>query len=384
MNNICLDDESAAQGQSFHWKIDNSASLPAVKIDLFGFVGGDGCFISGFNESDFVKQFRKIDSKRPIDISINSFGGLVYTGLAIYNLLKSHRGKINIRVEGAAMSAATLITSVPNATVTMPRGAMMMIHRVSVNAAGNADDLKKSSDELIKLEENLIDIYEQKCGKSRDEIRQKINNETYFTAKEAVEFGLADQMDEDSQVSNLKTPQGIFINGLSVDAKFLQHVPADFFTEVAQAPENTKNPRKEEKTMDLAQLRAQYPDLVATLQSEAEQKGAEKERNRIQALDELALSGHSDLLNAAKADPTITPEAFAVQLIKAEKTKKTAIQKQMTEDASDLNGIDSAANTGFETPDFKSAQEKQTANENDQKELDACIQAAAAQFNKHR
>ena len=376
MNNICREDESAAQGQSFHWKIDNSASLPAVKIDLFGFVGGDSLFIRGFNESDFVKQFRKIDSKRPIDISINSFGGLVYTGLAIYNLLKSHRGKINIRVEGAAMSAATLITSVPNATVTMPRGAMMMIHRVSVNAAGNADDLKKSADELIKLEENLIDIYEQKCGRSRDEIRQKINNETYFTAKEAVEFGLADQMDEDSQVSNLKTPQGIFINGLSVDAKFLQHVPADFFTEVAQAPDQTNNPLKEEKPMDLAELRAQYPDLVATLQTEAERKGAENERRRIQALDELAISGHTDLLNAAKADPTITPEAFAVQLIKAEKAKKSTIQNQMVEDASALKGIDCAANTGFETSNAKSAQD----HEAEENELKALVEAGASQF----
>lgn len=113
--------ETTDQKQEFHWKIENSAKLPAVKIDLYGYVGGSGDgFIKGFNSSEFVKEFRKIDSSRPIDISINSFGGQVYTGLSIYNLLKTHKGRINIRVDGAAMSAATIITSVPNATVTMP------------------------------------------------------------------------------------------------------------------------------------------------------------------------------------------------------------------------------------------------------------------------
>lgn len=376
--------ETTDQKQEFHWKIENSAKLPAVKIDLYGYVGGSGDgFIKGFNSSEFVKEFRKIDSSRPIDISINSFGGQVYTGLSIYNLLKTHKGKINIRVDGAAMSAATIITSVPNATVTMPLGAMMMIHRMSVFADGNADDLRKAADELVHLEENVIDIYAQKCGKDRDEIRKKINAESFFTAKEAVEFGLADAVDETSQVKNIKSPTGCFINGLPVDSKYFEHAPADFFTAVAQAPaENTNPPPKKETKMDLAQLKAEFPDLVASLQAEAVQQGVENEKKRIHALEELALAGHSDLLEQAKADSSITPEMFAVQLVKAEKAKKAKIQNSIAEDAADLKNVQVDPNLGFETADAKAQQNKQAENENDEQEREALVKAAAAQFNK--
>lgn len=59
------------QSKEFHWKIENSAKLPTVKIDLYGYVGGSQEYEDGFNETEFAKQFRKIDSNRQIDISIN-------------------------------------------------------------------------------------------------------------------------------------------------------------------------------------------------------------------------------------------------------------------------------------------------------------------------
>ena len=74
--------------------------------------------------------------------------------------------------------------------------------------------------------------------------------------------------------------------------------------------------------MDLAQLKAEYPDLIASLQAEAVKQGVENEKKRIHALEELALAGHSDLLEQAKADSSITPEMFAVQLVKAEQYRR--------------------------------------------------------------
>lgn len=216
------------QSKEFHWKIENSAKLPTVKIDLYGYVGGSQEYEDGFNETEFAKQFRKIDSNRQIDISINSFGGSVFTALAIYNLLKTHQGKINIRVDGAAMSAATIITSIPNATVTMPLGSMMMIHEVSSFAMGSARQMQKAAEDIRKIEDNIIDIYAAKCGKDPKDIREKVEAESYFNAKEAVEFGLADLVDESSSVKNLRTPTNVLINGLPADSKYFEHAPADF------------------------------------------------------------------------------------------------------------------------------------------------------------
>ena len=337
----------------------------------------------GFNETEFAKQFRKIDSNRQIDISINSFGGSVFTALAIYNLLKTHQGKINIRVDGAAMSAATIITSIPNATVTMPLGSMMMIHEVSSFAMGSARQMQKAAEDIRKIEDNIIDIYAAKCGKDPKDIREKVEAESYFNAKEAVEFGLADLVDESSSVKNLRTPTNVLINGLPADSKYFEHAPADFFTAVAQAPaDNVNPPAKKEAKMDLAQLKAEYPDLIASLQAEAVKQGVENEKKRIHALEELALAGHSDLLEQAKADSSITPEMFAVQLVKAEKAKKAKIQNSIAEDAADLKNVQVDSNLGFETADAKAQQDKRTQNEKDEQEREALVKAAAAQFNK--
>ena len=102
----------------------------------------------------------------------------------------------------------------------------------------------------------------------------------------------------------------------------------------------------------------------------------------IREAEELALAGHSDLLEQAKADSSITPEMFAVQLVKAEKAKKAKIQNSIAEDAADLKNVQVDSNLGFETADAKAQQAKQTQNEKDEQERDALVKAAAAQFNK--
>ena len=134
--------------------------------------------------------------------------------------------------------------------------------------------------------------------------------------------------------------------------------------------------------MDLAQLKAEFPDLVASLQAQAVQQGVENEKKRIQALEELALAGHSDLLEQAKADSSMTPEMFAVQLVKAEKTKKAKIQSNIEQDAADLKNVKTDSNLGFETSDAKAQQNQQEQNEKDEQEREALVKAAAAQFNK--
>ena len=138
--------------------------------------------------------------------------------------------------------------------------------------------MQKTAEDIRKLEENLIEIYAAKCGKDPKDIRQKIEAETYFNAKEAVEYGLADVVDESSSVKNLRTPTNVLINGLPADSKYFEHAPADFFTAVAQAPaDNVNPPPKKESKMDLAQLKAEYPDLIASLQAEAVKQGVEND-----------------------------------------------------------------------------------------------------------
>lgn len=342
-----------------------------ASLDLFGYVGGskDDPWGRGFNESEFLDDFRKIPSDSALDISINSFGGAVYTGLSIYSLLKAHKGPITFRIDGAAMSAATIITSVPGAKVVMPRGAMMMIHKVSSVAIGTTDDMRKAVDDMEKLEENLINIYVEKTGRTVDEIKEKVNAETFFTAEEAVEFGLADEIDETTEVKNTASGGFVMLNGLKADSRFFANAPKGFIN--AEQPKASAV-QKEVHKMNLETLKAEHPDLVQAIRNEAIAEGAEQERARIQAIEDIAIVGHEDLVNAAKFDGKTTAEALAVQILKADKARGAQMLTARMKDAKALEGIDPEGNEGLNPKAEEKA--KQDA------EMKAVIEAGARAF----
>lgn len=315
-------------------------------IDLFGYVGGSKDWNDGFNEEDFLKEIREIPADNELEIAINSFGGSVYTALSIYTLLKAHKGAITFRVDGAAMSAATIITSVPGAKVVMPKGAMMMIHKVSSIAMGNVDDFRKAADDMEKLEDNILSIYAEKTGKEVEEIRPVVDAETYFTAAEAVEFGLADEIDDAKTVENKMVGDIVMVNGLEVDAKVFERAPQGFINKAdmpkASAIHNQAD--KEEKPMTLEQLKAEHPELVDAIRAE----GAENERARIKAIEEVAVAGHAEMVQSAKFDELMTAEQLAVAILKAEKAKKENILNNRAADAEDLSDVtNTAGNEGI-------------------------------------
>lgn len=342
-----------------------------ASLDLFGYVGGskDDPWGRGFNESEFLDDFRKIPSDSALDISINSFGGAVYTGLSIYSLLKAHKGPITFRVDGAAMSAATIITSVPGAKVIMPRGSMMMIHKVSSVAIGTTDDMRKAADDMEKLEENLINIYVEKTGRTVDEIKEKVNAETFFTAEEAVEFGLADEIDETTEVKNTASGGFVMLNGLKADSRFFANAPKGFIH--AEQPKASAV-QKEVHKMNLETLKAEHPELVQAIRNEAIAEGAAQERARIQAIEDIAVVGHENLVNAAKFDGKTTAEALAVQILKADKARGAQMLTARMKDAKSLEGIEPEGNEGLNPKAEEKA--KQDA------EMKAVIEAGARAY----
>ena len=306
-----------------------------ASLDLFGYVGGSKEWGDGFNETEFLNDFRKIPVDSALDISINSFGGAVYTALSIFSLLKSHKGKITIRVDGAAMSAATIITSVPNAKVIMPKGSMMMIHKVSSIAIGTTDDMRKTADDMEKLEENILSIYAEKTGHSVEEVKEKVDAETYFTAEEAVKFGLADEIDEATAVTNVASGEFVMLNGLKAPGQVFAHAPEGLIQAEPKASAD-----KKEVCMDLETLKAEYPDLVEAIRKEALAEGAKAERTRIKDIEECALAGYEDLVAQAKyGEQPMTASDLAVAIVKAEKSTKKRKAVELNEDAQVLDKV---------------------------------------------
>jgi ATP-dependent Clp protease, protease subunit len=141
-----------------------------------------------------------------ITVWIDSYGGSVFAGASIYNALKSHDGKITVKVDGKAMSAASVIAMAGDEILMSPV-AVMMIHNPLTGAYGNMHDLRKAADVLDTIKESIVSAYVSKTGKSKDEISTMMDDETWMSANVAVKEGFADGVlfqDEPLNVQNMK------------------------------------------------------------------------------------------------------------------------------------------------------------------------------------
>lgn len=168
------------------------------EITIYGDIG-DAFFWESTSASD-VKNALK-DMTGDVTINLNSPGGDAFDGIAIYNTLKSHDGKITVNVDGWAASAASIIAMAADELI-MNTGTMMMVHEASTIAFGSKKEMKSTLNALEGLDQSLADIYMTRFKGERSEIETCIENETWFTASEAVDLGLADKVVEQEGTDN--------------------------------------------------------------------------------------------------------------------------------------------------------------------------------------
>jgi ATP-dependent Clp protease protease subunit len=190
---------------------------------------GESFFSYGVTAKGVVQMLAEIGDK-PVNVRINSPGGDVFEGMAIYNALKSHSGTVRVTVDGLAASIASII-AMAGKTVSMAENSMMMIHNPFALTAGDAGDLRKTADLLDKIKSQMVDTYNTKSKIGKKELGSMMDEETWLTAKEAVANGMADEV---------ATP------GAKVSAKFdlalygFRHVPEGLKAE--EEPETPVTP----------------------------------------------------------------------------------------------------------------------------------------------
>jgi ATP-dependent Clp protease, protease subunit len=132
-----------------------------------------------------------------INLYINSPGGSVFEGIAIYNQLKRHKAKINVYVDALAASISSVIAMAGD-TIFMPKNSMLMIHNAWTYVTGNAADLRKAANDLDRISNSSKQSYLQKAGdKITDEkLQELLDAETWLSADEAYQYGLCDVVQE--------------------------------------------------------------------------------------------------------------------------------------------------------------------------------------------
>ncbi|MGO3056975.1 MAG: head maturation protease, ClpP-related [Halomonas sp.] len=160
-------------------------------ITIYDPIGYD-YFGDGVTAKRIAAALRSIGSG-DVYVNINSPGGDVFEGLAIYNILREHKGKVTVRVMGLAASAASFIAMAGD-EIQIGRAAFFMIHNAWVMAAGNRNDLREIADWLEPFDQTIADIYQARTDIEIERIKREMDEETWIGGGEAVDVGWADAM----------------------------------------------------------------------------------------------------------------------------------------------------------------------------------------------
>lgn len=175
----------AAAGRRWYAVKQSSADL--AEISLFDEIG-----IGGITAKQFIEDLRSITAKK-IRICINSMGGDVFDGLAIFNAVTSDSRVVEARIDGIAASAASLI-AVAAPKTTIAEYAMICIHNAWAVAIGDKNDMADMAEVLAKIDGAMTEVYAKKTGKSRSQIAAAMDAETWYTADEAKADGFVDEV----------------------------------------------------------------------------------------------------------------------------------------------------------------------------------------------
>jgi ATP-dependent Clp protease, protease subunit len=151
-------------------------------------------------------------------VNINSPGGDVFEGLAIYNLLREHKGKVTVRILGLAASAASFIAMAGD-DVQIARAGFLMIHNAWTIVGGNRNDIREVADFLEQIDTALADIYAVRTGDSTEDMQRLMDAETWMAGSVAIDEGFADQLlpsDATKQEAKAGSPQQIAARRLDV------------------------------------------------------------------------------------------------------------------------------------------------------------------------
>lgn len=183
-------------------KIDDNTSELLIygdirKKNLFEIFFGEEVDEGRTSALELSEILNQIDTPN-LTVRINSYGGVVSEGLAIYNLLKSFKGNVKTIVDGFACSAASVIFMAGKERV-VPESSLLMIHNAWTSAEGDHNDLRKAADDLEKITQPSVNIYCSVTGQSEEQIKKWMDKETWITSDEALKYGFATSTEKDTE-----------------------------------------------------------------------------------------------------------------------------------------------------------------------------------------
>ena len=184
-------------------RVEMRATEERAELYLYGDVVSDAYLWDKEDEHISAKKVKEeLDNLNGQDllVHINSFGGMTFEGVAVYNLLMDYDGNVDVQIDGIAASAATII-AMAGRTIKGRANTMFMIHKGWTWTAGNAIELRKTADLLDKIDEAVDVTYMSRFTGTKEELTKLLDDETFMTAEEAVKYGFYDEIIEEEEKS---------------------------------------------------------------------------------------------------------------------------------------------------------------------------------------
>ena len=270
-------------------------------IYIYGDIG-ENWFDEEAVTAAFIRdQLSALGDVSDITVRINSRGGNVFDGLAVYNLLKDHPAAVIVKIDGLAASIASVIAMAGDLVI-MPKTAQMMIHDPWMRAEGNSRNLRTSADVLDEIRDSVLASYVDKTGLPEYEIRQLMEDETWMGAVRAQELGFVDEQVGGGQSISASFDLSVFNNvpeSLRVSAQAALKTQSP--TEEPQMTDTTQTP---ENAVNADEIRAQA--LAAETKRRADIRATFKRHTQ-----------HEDLMNSCMDNPEVTVDQARAKLLDA-------------------------------------------------------------------
>lgn len=305
------------------FSIQNKADSSAAEVSIYDTIG-----FWGVTAKDFQASLKEIPKDRAINLRINSPGGSVFDGFAIFNMLQARREYVTAHIEGLAASMASVVM-LSGFKVIISENSFVMIHNAATFTEGDSEDLRKMADVLDKITSTISSAYQKKTGKTEEEVKAAMDEETWFTAQEAKDWGLVDEISGAVEIA------------ASFDLRGFRRVPAAFTAKAEGAPPPAKTTDNKTPIMNKLLSALAVAKLIPSAKleddaacdsfeaafenlTESHKSERSKDADQIKALTEQVTALTAQVEASRKKDA----EAFVADLVKTNRIKDDAKRRE--------------------------------------------------------
>lgn len=349
------------------WQFRNIAGGQSAELMLYGDIAQYSWYKDDVTAKQFADELAALGPVSEITVRINSGGGDVFAAQSIGNLLEQNAATVTAQIDGLCASAATIVACHCDRVVAA-NDSIYMIHPVRMGICDymGKEDLRQCMDALDVIRDTITGLYARKTGRPQEDVAAQMDATSWWTSSQAKENGFVDELTYEEETVVENRSGFLFVNsvaaGLPIDKApdfvqsriqngGLQNTPP------AGQPEKDKGDGSDMDIKNANDLRAAYPDFVNQIESEA----ASTERNRIKAIEDMALPGDEEAVNAAKFDKPVAASEYAVAAMQRMKAQGRSYLDKTKEDAKN-GGAGQVGQGGQDPKGAKNAAENEMLN----------------------